>query len=101
DLSPGTGTAGALDGRAEALGCDLSTAHIVLQAAPRPGPSESNWESVAESLELAASRAFPGSLFDRRDAAVRGLIRLNGSDEAAAAERLRECHRKLTRKPPL
>jgi GAF domain-containing protein len=100
DLSHGTATPGELEQRAKSLGCDLSTAHLVLQAAPRPGPSESSWESVAESLELAASRAFPGSLFDRRDAAVRGLIRLNGNDEAAA-ERLREIHRKLTPKHPL
>ena len=32
---------------------------------------------------------------------MRGLIRLNGHDEAAAAERLREIHRKLTPKHPL
>jgi GAF domain-containing protein len=101
DLSHGTATAGELEQRAGSLGCDLATAHLVLQAAPRPGPAESSWDAVAESLELAASRAFPGSLFDRRDAAVRGLIRLNGNDEAAAAERLREIHRKLTPKHPL
>src|SRR5439155_1717691 len=73
DLSHGTATASELEQRAESLGCDLSTAHLVLQAAPRPGPSESSWESVAESLELAASRAFPGSLFDRRGEALQQL----------------------------
>ncbi len=101
DLSHGTATTGELEQRAGSLGCDLDSGHLVLQAAPRPGPAETTWDAVAEALEQAASRAFPGSLFDRRDAAVRGLIRLNGHDESVAAERLREIHRKLTPRHPL
>ena len=39
DLSHGTRTAGELEQRASALGCDLSRPHLVLQAVPRPGPA--------------------------------------------------------------
>jgi GAF domain-containing protein len=101
DLSHGHAAASELEERGSALGCDLTAPHLVLQAVPRPGAAEGSWESVAEALEQAAARAFPGSLFDRRDAAVRGLIRLNGSDEAAVAERLRDIHTRLTPRHPL
>ena len=100
DLSHGSATPLELEERAAALGSDLAMPHLVLQAVPRPGPAEAGWESVAESLEQAAARAFPGSLFDRRDAALRGLIRLSTGGEAAVAERLREIHTRLTPKHP-
>ena len=100
DLSHGNATSLELEERAAALGSDLAMPHLVLQAVPRPGPAEAGWESVAESLEQAAARAFPGSLFDRRDAALRGLIRLSTGGEAAVAERLREIHTRLTPKHP-
>jgi GAF domain-containing protein len=100
DLSHGNATSLELEERAAALGSDLAMPHLVLQAVPRPGPAEAGWESVAESLEHAAARAFPGSLFDRRDAALRGLIRLSTGGEAAVAERLREIHTRLTPKHP-
>jgi len=96
DLSHGRGTPAELEERANGLGCDLRQPHMVLEAAPRPGAAEASWEQVAEGLEAAASRAFPGSLFDRRDAAVRGLVRMNGQDEAAVAEKLRDIHGRLT-----
>jgi GAF domain-containing protein len=101
DLSHGNAPAGELELRASGLGSDLARPHLVLQAVPRPGPASDEWETVAELLEAAAARAFPGSLFDRRDAAVRGLIRLNGQGEASAAERLREIHERLTPRHPL
>ena len=101
DLSHGNAAAGELELRAQALGSDLAKPHLVLQAVPRPGPASDEWETVAELLEAAAARAFPGSLFDRRDAALRGLIRLNGQGEAAAAERLGEIHARLTPRHPL
>ena len=101
DLSHGTAAPSELEERGSALGCDLTAPHLVLQAVPRPGPADGSWESVAEALEQASARAFPGSLFDRRDAAVRGLIRLNGSDEAAVADRLRDIHTRLTPRHPL
>jgi sugar diacid utilization regulator len=100
DLSHGNATSLELEERAAALGSDLAMPHLVLQAVPRPGPAEAGWELVAESLEQAAARAFPGSLFDRRDAALRGLIRLSTGGEAAVAERLREIHTRLTPKHP-
>jgi sugar diacid utilization regulator len=98
DLSHGNSPAAELEERAAGLGADLSAPHLVLWAVPRPGAAESAWDSVAESLEQMASRAFPGSLFDRRDAAVRGLIRLGPGGEAAAAERLAEIHGRLSPK---
>jgi sugar diacid utilization regulator len=101
DLSRGTASLSELEERASALGCDLGAPHLVLQAAPRPGPSEASWDAVAESLEQAVARAFPGSLFDRRDSALRGLVRLNGFDESAVADRLREIHARLNGTHPL
>jgi GAF domain-containing protein len=101
DLSHGRGTTTELEERAHTLGCDLNGPHVVLEAAPRPGPAEATWDDVAEALETAASRAFPGSLFDRRDAAVRGLVRMNGHDEAGVADRLRDIHARLTPLHPI
>jgi GAF domain-containing protein len=100
DLSHGGASAVELEERAAALGSDLAAAHLVLQAVPRPGAAEATWESVAETLEGMAARAFPGSLFDRRDAALRGLIRLGPGGEATVVTRLREIHEKLTPKHP-
>ena len=48
--------------------------------APRRAADEP-WERVAEALEAAVGRAFPGSLFDHRDDALRGLVRLDGGGE--------------------
>jgi sugar diacid utilization regulator len=101
DLSHGNAPAAELEERAAALGCDLGSPHLVLQAVPRPGPGEGSWEAVAEALEQSVARAFPGSLFDRRDAAVRGLVHIGPSGEAAAADRLRELHTRLTADHPL
>jgi GAF domain-containing protein len=100
DLSHGNAPAAELEERGAALGSDLTAPHLVLWAVPRPGPAEAAWEPVAESLEQAASRAFPGSLFDRRDAALRGLIRLGTTSDQPVAERLREIHGRLTGKHP-
>ena len=100
DLSHGNAPAAELEERGAALGCDLAAPHVVLWAVPRPGEAEATWESVAESLEQAAARAFAGSLFDRRDAALRGLIRLGPGHEAAVVQRLREIHGRLSVKHP-
>jgi GAF domain-containing protein len=99
DLSRGGGDE--LRERASALGCDLDQPHLVLVAVPRPGPAQAAWERVAHELESAAARLFPGSLLDRREAAVRGLIRLGAHDEAAVAARLRELHGALAARHPL
>ncbi len=101
DLSRGQPAAAGLADRGRALGCDLGRPHLVLQAAPRSGGGTQTWEDVARALEASAARAFPGSLFDRRDGAVRGLVRLGTGDEAAAIVRLREMHTGLNRNHPL
>ena len=101
DLAHANATPGELQERAQALGTDLARPHLVLQAVPRPGPSERSWDEVANLLETGAARAFPGSLFDRRDAAVRGLLHLGSGDERTAVARLRELHANLNAKHPL
>ncbi len=101
DLAHANASPGELQERAQALGTDLSRPHLVLQAVPRPGPAERSWDEVADMLETGAARAFPGSLFDRRDAAVRGLLHLGSGDERAAVARLRDLHASLNGKHPL
>jgi GAF domain-containing protein len=78
-------------GRARALGCDLHQPHLVLQAAPRgePGPE---WDDVCASLESSLARLFPGSMCDRREATVRGLVRLKATREQEAVDALRTLH---------
>ena len=101
DLSRGLPAPAGLADRGRALGCDLHRPHLVLQAAPRSGAGTQSWEEVARALEAGAGRAFPGSLFDRRDGAVRGLVHLGKTDEAAALAKLREMHAGLNRSHPL
>src|SRR6185312_1009641 len=97
----GGGSASDLAERARALGGDLDQPHVVLQAAPRPGSGDEPWEAVAEACEAAVVRAFPGSLFDHRDAALRGLVRLRSVDEQAAIGKLRELHAVASARHPL
>jgi sugar diacid utilization regulator/putative methionine-R-sulfoxide reductase with GAF domain len=101
DLAHANASPGELQERAQGLGADLTRPHLVLQAVPRTGPAERSWDEVAGLLESSAGRAFPGSLFDRRDAAVRGILHLGTGDERAAAARLRELHAGLNSKHPL
>ena len=101
DLAYGSAPPAELRERAQALGCDLSRPHLVLQAIPRSEQAERPWEEVAAALESGATRAFPGSLFDHRDSALRGLISLAGTDEKSAVERLRRLHRELNDRHPL
>ena len=83
ELVRGTGP-GELDVRAARLGCDLDERHLVLVAAP---PSD--------ELERALGTLARGSLFDRRDDAMRALIRLAADDEGRMLERLRRLQREL------
>ena len=101
DLAHGTAPAAELQERAQALGADLTRPHVVVQAVPRTGTAERTWDEVAGQLESLAGRAFPGSLFDRRDAAVRGILHLGADDERAALARLRELHATLNARHPL
>jgi GAF domain-containing protein len=101
DLSRGNVPPADLADRGRSLGCDVGRPHLVLQATPRAGAGTQSWDEVARALEVGAARAFPGSLFDRRDGAVRGLVRLGAADDAAAVARLRELHAALTAEHPL
>jgi len=101
DLSAGRTPAADLRERGRTLGVDIDQPHVVLLAVPRAGAASRSWDDVARALEVAAARAFPGSLFDRRDGAVRGLVHLNGRDATHAAGRLREIHAGLNKDHPL
>lgn len=98
DLAHGNPASGELQDRGRALGCDLDRPHLVLQAVPRAGANPRPWEEVAAALESAATRSFPGSLFDRRDGAVRGLVHLGTLSDRSAVARLREIHAGLNAK---
>ncbi len=101
DLSHGGASSTELTERAKSLGCDLSEPHLVVQAVPGAAVADEPWERVAEALEAAVGRAYPGSLFDHRDSALRGLVRLNGAGDEQAMGRLREIHGRLTTRHPL
>jgi sugar diacid utilization regulator len=101
DLSAGRTPAADLRERGRTLGVDIDQPHLVLLAVPRSGPASRAWDDVARALEVAAVRAFPGSLFDRRDGAVRGLVHLGSRDAVHAAGRLREIHAGLNKDHPL
>lgn len=98
DLAHGNPAAGELQDRGRSLGCDLERPHLVLQAVPRAGANQQPWEEVAAALESAAVRSFPGSVFDRRDGAVRGLVHLGALTDRSAIARLREIHAGLNAK---
>lgn len=77
---------GIVEGRALRLGCDLGRPHVVLAAEP-----------ADEALERALLGHFPGSLFDRREDSLRGLLRLSaGGNERAAIETVRRVHSECT-----
>jgi GAF domain-containing protein len=101
DLARGTAPVPELEARARDLGCELSEAHLVLQAVPRGGHDADQFDAVADELEAAVGRSFPGSLFDHRDNALRGLVRLNGQSDAQALDRLRAIHAPLAERLPI
>lgn len=72
---------GDLTGRATRLGCDLDAPHVVLSA-----------ERADDGLEEALAAAFPGSLFDRREESLRGLIRVQRDGTAALLAGVRRVH---------
>ena len=76
--------AGALDGRAARLGCDLDATHLVLAATP-----------AADALEKALRTALPGSLFDRRDDLLRGLLRVPPGGALRVLEKVRALQAEL------
>jgi GAF domain-containing protein len=75
---------GSLAARAARLGCDLDERHVVVIA----GPPD-------DRLEKGLAAAAPGSLFDRSDDAIRGLLRLPPTGERALHATLRRLRDKL------
>ncbi len=80
DLAAGR-VGGAVEGRAARLGCDLDRPHLVLAAEP-----------AADALERALAGLLPGSLFDRREDSLRGLLRVPAGGERATTEVVRRIH---------
>lgn len=79
------GRAGAeVEERAARLNCDLERAHLVLAASP-----------PHDHLEKALRGVAPGSLFDRRDETMRGLLRVPPAGEAHLVGEVRrvQCER--------
>jgi GAF domain-containing protein len=70
--------AGDLEGRAARLAFDLDAPYLVLAATPPD-----------DELERALAGLAPGSLFDRRDDLLRGLLRIPAGGEAALVEEIR------------
>lgn len=75
---------GGLEERAARLGCDLRDRYLVLAASPADDP-----------LEQAVARLSPGSLFDRSDDSMRGLVRIPSSGEQALLDGLRKIRGEL------
>jgi GAF domain-containing protein len=79
---------GDVEGRAARLGCDLDGRYVVLAASP-----------ADDGLERALAAAAPrGSLFDRRDDSIRGLLRVPSTGPEGLLETLHELHETLDAK---
>ena len=74
---------GDLEARAARLGFDLEARYLVVAASPPD-----------DELERALAALAPGSLFDRRDELLRGLLRVPPAGEARLLESIRSAERK-------
>jgi GAF domain-containing protein len=72
---------GDLEGRAARLGCDLDQRYLVVAAAP---PND--------AVEKALASGATGSLFDRRDDSIRGLLRVGPNGPERLVEKVQELH---------
>ena len=72
---------GDLEGRAARLGCDLDQPYLVVAAAPPD-----------DAVEKALAAAATGSIFDRRDDSIRGLLRVGPSGPVRLVEKLQEAY---------
>ncbi|HEY3105991.1 MAG TPA: GAF domain-containing protein [Gaiellaceae bacterium] len=75
---------GDVEGRAARLGVDLDQRYLVVSATPPDA-----------ALEKALAAVAPGSLFDRRDDSIRGLLRVPPGGQALLVERIQEAHAAL------
>ena len=75
---------GDLTGRATRLGCDLDRPHVVLAAAP-----------ANDELEQALTAAFSGSLLDRKDDELRGLVPIPPAGPERVTRAVRAVHAAL------
>ena len=73
---------GDLESRADRLGFDLGARYLVVVASP-----------PTDDIERRLAALAPGSLFDRRDELVRGLLRIPPSGEARLVEGIRTAAR--------
>ncbi len=80
DLAAGRGGA-IVEGRAARLGCDPDLPHVVLAAEP-----------ADDALERALTGLLPGSLFDRREDSLRGMLRVPAGGERVVADIVRQAH---------
>jgi hypothetical protein len=89
-----TGSADVATARAEAVGCDLDRAHVIVHAEPLAGAG--SWPSTAARAEAALRRLSPGACCDAGREAVRAIVPLTrelddiaaGLRELGAAEHL-------------
>lgn len=75
---------GNLAERAERLGADLESPHVVIVASP-----------ANDRLERALAAAAPGSLFDRREDSLRALLHVPRAGSETLLESLRRVHAEL------
>jgi len=85
------------------LGCDLSAPHFLLHALPcAPGApaagrrshhrSQPGWRDAAGRLGSVLGTHLPGSVFDRRDTAMRALLRVPATGAEPVAGLVRDLH---------
>jgi GAF domain-containing protein len=78
------GVQAVLEDRAGSLGCDLRDRHLVLAVSP-----------ADDALEQAVTKLAPGSLFDRGDDSMRGLVRVPQAGEQPLLTELRRLQQQL------
>jgi GAF domain-containing protein len=78
------GSGATIDERAARLGCDLGGRHLVLAVAP-----------ADDAFEQAVAKLGPGSLFDRSDDGMRGLVRVPAAGEQTLISALRQAQAEL------
>ncbi len=89
DLAGGR-VGGIVAGRAARLGCDLDLPYFVICAEP-----------ADDELERMLASSFPGSLFDRREDSLRGLLRLPAGGEQVAVAAVRRAHAECKHAPAI